>query len=160
LSGKLAREERLSIEARYHEFTHDWPRAVEIYGSLWNFFPDNLDYGLRLAGSQISAGQAKEALETLEALRKLPAPVGQDARIDLAEARAASALGDFKRSQSAAAAAVAKGRSQGAGLVVAQSRLSEGSALERLGQPEQAAAAFAEARQLFSAAGDERGAAL
>lgn len=160
LSADLSREERLFIEGRYHELRHDWPKAIEIYRTLWGFFPDNLDYGLRLANTQTAGGQGKDALATLDALHKLPAPTGDDARIDLMEAKAAGSLGDFKRQQTAAANAATKGRAQGAGLVVAQARLSEGLAWERQGQPDQATAAFVEARPRLTAAGDQQGAAL
>ena len=40
--------------------------------TLFSFFPDDLDYGLRLAEAQISAGHGKEALNSLAELRKLP----------------------------------------------------------------------------------------
>jgi eukaryotic-like serine/threonine-protein kinase len=160
LSANLSREERLFIEGRYHELQRDWPKAIEIYRTLFGFFPDNLDYGLRLANTQTAGGQAKDSLVTLDALHKLRSPAGDDARIDLMEAKAASSLGDFKRQQTAAANAATKGRAQGARLVVAQARLSEGLAWERQSQPDQSAAAFGEARQLFIAAGDQQGAAL
>jgi tetratricopeptide (TPR) repeat protein/TolB-like protein len=160
LSGNLSREEKLFIEGRYHELKRDWPKAIEIYRTLWGFFPDNLDYGLRLANTQTAAGRGKDALSTLDALHKLPPPAGDDARIDLMEAKAAGSLGDFKRQQSVAANAVAKGRAQGARLVVAQALLSEGLASERQGLTDPASASFAEARQLFMAAGDQQGAAL
>src|SRR5437660_7589958 len=52
----------------------EWDKAVEIYRTLFGFFPDNLDYGLRLASVQTSAGKGQNALATLEALRKLPPP--------------------------------------------------------------------------------------
>jgi eukaryotic-like serine/threonine-protein kinase len=159
LSSNLSREEKLFIEGRYRELKRDWPKAIEIYRTLWGFFPDNLDYGLRLANTQTAAGQGKDALITLDALHKLPPPAGDDARIDLMEAKAAGSLGDFKRQQSVAANAVAKGRAQGARLVVAQALLSEGLASERQGLTDPASASFAEARQLFTAAGDQQGAA-
>jgi tetratricopeptide (TPR) repeat protein len=159
LSQSLSREERLFVEARYRELTHDWPKAVEIYRTLAEFFPDNVDYGLRLAASQVAGGSGKDALLTLEAVRRLSPPTNEDARIDLAESQAALSLSDFKRAQQAAAHAGVKGRSQGARLLVAQARSAEGWALERLGQTSDAAAAFAEARSLFTAAGDQIGAA-
>ena len=160
LSADLSREERLSIEGRYNELGRQWPKAIDIYRTLWGFFPDNLDYGLRLAATQSLGGQGKDALDTVQTLRKLAPPAGDDARIDLVEARAASTVGDFKLQQSAAATAALKGRAQGAGLVVAQARLSEGAAWERQSEAAKATAAFDEAAQLFAAAGDRRGAAL
>jgi serine/threonine protein kinase/tetratricopeptide (TPR) repeat protein len=159
-SADLSREERLSIEGRYRELSRDWPRAIEIYRTLAGFFPDSLDYGLRLAAVQVAAGQAKDALAMIDSLRRLPPPTGEDARIDLAEAQTAGTLGDFKRELESALRASAKGRSQGATLVVAQARSAEGFALERLGRLDEATAAFAQAQQLFSAAGDKLGAAI
>ena len=159
-SADLSREERLSIEGRYRELSRDWPRAIEIYRTLAGFFPDSLDYGLRLAAVQVAAGQAKDALAMIDSLRRLPPPTGEDARIDLAEAQTAGTLGDFKRELESALRASAKGRSQDATLVVAQARSAEGFALERLGRLDEATAAFAQAQQLFSAAGDKLGAAI
>jgi eukaryotic-like serine/threonine-protein kinase len=159
-SADLSREERLSIEGRYREFSRDWPKAIEIYRTLAGFFPDSLDYGLRLSSAQISAGQGKDALAMIDSLRRLPPPTGDDARIDLAESRAAGTVGDFKRGLESARRASTKGRGQGARLVVAQARAAEGFALERLGQLNDATAALNQAQQLFSAAGDKLGAAL
>jgi tetratricopeptide (TPR) repeat protein/tRNA A-37 threonylcarbamoyl transferase component Bud32/TolB-like protein len=159
LSQNLPREEHLSVEARYRESNHEWDKAIDLYRTLFNSFPDNLDYGLRLANAQTSAGQAKDAPATVERLRQLPAPQNEDPRIDLAEAQAAETLGDFKLEQQAAARAAQKGLAEGTRLVVAESRAREGWALERLGQPDKAAAAFAEAYDLYSKAGDRHGAA-
>jgi eukaryotic-like serine/threonine-protein kinase len=160
LSANLSREQRLSIEGGYHELQRDWAKAIEIYRTLWGFFPDNLDYGLRLAGTQIASGQGEAALETVAAMRKLPAPDSEDARVDLIEAKAADSLGDFKRTQKQAAEAVRKARSQSAGRVVAQALLIEGGALQHQGLQDQAGAAYAEAQQLFTVAGDRQGAAV
>lgn len=74
LSENLSREERLFVEARYHEFSREWPKAIEIYRTLTGFFPDNLEYGLRLAASETAGGSGKDALATLAGLRNLPAP--------------------------------------------------------------------------------------
>ncbi len=159
LSENLSREERLFVEGRYHEFSREWTKATEIYRTLTGFFPDNLEYGLRLAASQAAGGSGKDALATLESLRSLPVPARDDARIDLAEANAAAALGDFKRSEAAAERAVIKGRAQGTQLVVAQASSRQGWALERLGQSNESAAALSEAQGMFTAAGDRMGAA-
>jgi len=160
LSSSLSRQERLSIEAGYRELLRDWPKAIDSYRTLWGFFPDNVDYGLRLANAQTSAGQGSEALKTIQLLQQTPGPSTEDARIDLAESRAASAVGDFKHSQAAATRAVTKGQAQGAKLVVAQALLAGGGASERLGQPDDATRMFVEAQQLLTAAGDQRGSAV
>jgi hypothetical protein len=70
LSAKLPREQRLAIEAGYRKATKDWKKSVEIYRTLFTFFPDNLDYGLRLCLAQDSAGSGKDALITVEAFEK------------------------------------------------------------------------------------------
>lgn len=157
LSAKLSREDRLWVEGRYYETTNDQAKAVETYRTLYRFFPDNLDYGLQLVAAQTAAGTGMEALATVEALRRLPAPARDDARIDLAEAQAASSLSDFRQHQAAAARAAAKGQAQGARLLVARARLSESAAWQDLGEPEKAIAAADEARQIYAAAGDRGG---
>ena len=159
LSANLPREDRLWVEGRFRETTREWEKAIEIYGRLCNFFPDDLDYGLRLASVQTSAGRGKDALATVEALRRLPSPARDDPRIDLAEAGAAESLSDYKRQQAAAAKAVAKGQAQEARLLVARARLTEGSALLDLGHPDKARAAFEDAKRICAAAGDRRGVA-
>lgn len=159
IGASLSREDRLSIEGAYRETTHEWEKAIEIYRALSNFFPDNLDYGLRLASAQTSAGKGKDALFTIESLRKLPVPARDDPRLDLTEARAAETLGDFKRQESAASTAAAKAAAQGARLLVARARRSQGSALYGLGDYAKANALYEEAKRIFAEAGDRAGVA-
>lgn len=159
LSTNLAREDRLSIEGRYRELIHDHPAALEIYRTLHSFFPDNLDYGLRLARAQTSASHPADALQTLTILRSLPDPDGKDARIDLAESLAAERMGDMKRSQKAAAAGAARAQTLGSGLMLASALDDEAWAWLNLGEPDNAIANDIRARQLWLAAGDARNAA-
>lgn len=159
LAGGLPEEEKLLIQGRYFETVQDWGQAVEIYWNLFSLFPDNLDYGLRLAAAQTSAGRAEEALGTAMALRSLPPPTSQDPRIDLVEAAAAGARADFKRQQTAAARAAERGTAQGSPLLVAQARLLECRALRNLGQANKALAACEEGQHLYADAGDRSGVA-
>lgn len=159
LSANLSREERLSVEGRYHELMREWPKAIDVYRTLWEFFPDNLDYGLRLATVETESGNGKAALQTVDAMRRLSPPQGDDARIDLAEAKAAESLGLFKQEQGVAERAASKARIQGNRLVLAQALSSQGWALLRTGEPEKASALFVQAKDLFSVAGDRRGSA-
>jgi tetratricopeptide (TPR) repeat protein/TolB-like protein len=158
-SAALSREERLAVEARYRETTKEWNRAVEIHQSLWNFFPDNLEYGLRLAAAEERAGKRKEALATVEAVRRLPAPDGEDPRIDLAEAGVAYRLSDFARQRAAAERAATKAGARGARLLVAAARLNGADAAWALGEPDRALALYSEAQAIFDAAGDRSGVA-
>lgn len=157
LSSNLPREQRLWIEARYREATHDWDRAIEIYRSLFSFFPDNIEYGLHLASAQTSAGKGKEALNTAAALRALPAPANEDARIALAEAEAAYSVGDYKHDASAAANAAEKAKSLGARLVMADARYEQSWAELNLGELPKARADAEEAQRIYAAAGDRHG---
>ncbi len=157
LSASLSREDRLSIEGRYREATSEWDRAIEIYRTLFNFFPDNLEYGLRLASVQESGGKGKDALETLGALRRLPVPAGEDPRIDLEEAVAARFLSESRRGQEAASRAARAALALGASHVVARARFEEGSNLQNLGKMDEAVAALSEAERLFGETGDRRG---
>ncbi|HET8645990.1 MAG TPA: protein kinase, partial [Vicinamibacteria bacterium] len=159
LGQGLPREQRLFVEARYRESGREWDQAIALYQSLARFFPDDLDYGLRLAETQVAAGRARDAVATVEALRRLPPPASLDARVDLAEAAAAEALADDRRAQVAAARAADKGTQAGARLLLARARLKEGAAFWRLNEQEAAAAAAAEARGIFAALGDELGVA-
>ena len=102
LSGNLSREERLLVEGKYRELTKEWSLAIDIYHTLFAFFPDDLEYGLRLASCQSSGGKPKEALSTLDALRSLPSPLSDDPRIDREEAHAFDSLGDLKKQLAAA----------------------------------------------------------
>src|ERR1051326_7781565 len=93
LSGQLSREPRLMIEARYREFSHDFPAAIEIYRTLYNFFPDNLNYGLGLAGAQLAGGAAKDSLATIQRIRRSFPSLAGNARIDLNEANLHQEIG-------------------------------------------------------------------
>ena len=159
LSANLPREDRLWVEGRYWETAKEWDRAVEIYRTLWMFSPDNLDYGLFLAEAQISASKAKDALTTIQGLHSAPPPARDDPRIDLAEARAADALADFKREQLAGERAASKAEVLGAGLLTAGAKRSQGLALYKLGELPKALTLFDDAKRIYAAAGDRAGTA-
>ncbi|MGB6475769.1 MAG: protein kinase [Candidatus Sulfotelmatobacter sp.] len=154
LSSNLSNEERLWMEAQYRDLNNESAKAIQIVRTLADLYPDSLAYGLRLASLQDSGGDPKGAFATLEGLRKLPPPEGDDPRIDLAEATAVEALGDFKREQEISAAAIKKGESRGIRLVVAQANLYESTAFHQLGDADRATAALAQAKVLFAAGGD------
>jgi eukaryotic-like serine/threonine-protein kinase len=158
LSSGLSREERLSVEATYREMTSEWKDAISLYQTLSTFFPDNIEYTLRLANAQIASGAARDATATIETLRQR-SPSVQDPRLDLAEAAAAETLSDFKRMRAAAQRAVVAGTTQRAKLLVARARLLEGTAFFRLGELGSAERAVEDARTTFADAGDRVGVA-
>lgn len=152
LSKNLSRETQLIVEGRYREANHEPDKAVEIYRTLFGFFPDNLEHGLRLAKAQANAGHGQDAYATLEALRRLPSL--NDARVEIAEGDAADSLGDYRRELAAAQRAHGKAVAQGASMLVAEARYYEGWSEWQLGQHDKALAAYAEARSLYAAAGN------
>ena len=156
-SASLDKEQRLAIEGHYYVIERQWPKATETYRSLWEFAPDNIEYGLYLAQCQSSSGQPKQALETVQALRKLPSPLGDDPRIDLAEEAAARASSDFKRALAASLQATEKGSAQHAQFLVARAQLAQSRSYYSLGDVDHARAAAEEARRLFAASGDQSG---
>ncbi len=157
LSADLPREQRLEVEGRYAEVTRDYARGVEVYGALFDFYRDNLDYGLRLAANQTAMGQADQALMTVQTLRALPEPQRSDPRIDLEAANAAGARSDFKMQQQAAARAADTAAAQGARLLVAQARVAECWAWRNLGDPARAITTCQQAESLYREAGNRSG---
>jgi eukaryotic-like serine/threonine-protein kinase len=154
LSTNLSDEERLWMEAQYRDGNNEKEKAVQIARTLADLYPDNLTYGLRLAALENSAGDPRQSLATLEALRKLPSPAGDDPRIDLAEATASESLADYKREEQLADAAAKKGESRGIRLVVAHALSYENTALSELGDSDRGNIDLARAKVLFAAAGD------
>ena len=159
LSGNLSRQTRLVVEGQYRSLAHQWDLAFTAYRALFSLFPDNVDYGIGLLAAEIGAGKNDDVQATLNALRELPAPIGEDPRIDLAEADWAESISDFKRENVAAVRAENRGRALEASFVVARARLAEATALWRLGRPDQALTALAEAQRTFAENGDLEGAA-
>ena len=156
LSRNFSRKESLLIEANYRVATRAWNRAVDLYKSLWTFYPDDLEYGLRLADAQVSAGQAQNAMSTVNGLRQLAGPLRNDPRIDLAEAKSHASLADFKQAVSAAQAAEKKASKLGERFVVAQALLEQCDDLLGLGQYADAKAKGEQAEETFRMAGDFR----
>jgi serine/threonine protein kinase/tetratricopeptide (TPR) repeat protein/TolB-like protein len=159
LSKDLPREMRLFVEGRYYETTNSWDKAGNIYHALYGFFPDNLDYGLRLVAARSNAGSGREALRLVDELRRLPAPDGDDPRIDVEEASAAEIIGEYQRELAAAARAAEKGTAQRSRILVARAKLLEGRAYASLGQPEKAIASLEESEGIYRQFGHRRGAA-
>jgi tetratricopeptide (TPR) repeat protein/tRNA A-37 threonylcarbamoyl transferase component Bud32 len=158
-SAGLNREDRLQVEGRLYEARRQWPKAVDVYRTLWAFDSGNIEYGLRLTAAQRSAGQAKDALTTIDALRQLREPENQDPRIDLEAAQAWEGLGDFPRESAAIQQALQHAERGGSRLLVARARLLEGHAYYNRGQLDAAEQALDRAQQMLLEVGDRAGAA-
>ena len=156
LSSNLSRKESLLIEANYREAAHDWPRAVELYKSLWTFYPDELEYGLRLADAQVAAGQSEDASGTVLGLRQLAEPMRGDPRIDLADARVRASLADYPQAITAAQTAAKKAAQTSGRFLHAQALLEQCEVLQQVGQYEAAKVMAQQANETFQQAGDFR----
>jgi DNA-binding winged helix-turn-helix (wHTH) protein/tetratricopeptide (TPR) repeat protein/TolB-like protein len=155
LSASLPKEARLSIQARFHEAKKEWAKASEIYRSLSTFFPDDLDYGLRLVSTLSAAGRGPEAKVAVAALRRLPAPAGEDPRIDLAEGLIAKSLADPAVQRRFGQIAEAKGRRLGESQLEAEALLLQGAAVLQMDGPAASVAYFEKAMGLFEKAGNQ-----
>ena len=160
LSSGLPEDERMEIQGRNYELSHDWIGATGVYRHLWQDFPDDLESGLKLGAAEIAVGNAKEASGVLSNLRSLPAPSGNDPRIDLTEASIAARDADYKRQQTLAEQAAAKAQSSGARLLLARAKLVQGWALDDQSKLKDATEAYLAARQIYEQAGDRDGTAI
>ncbi len=162
LSSGLSQEEQLAVEAQYYVANKEWTQGANIYRKLLQQYPDNVEYGLRLAEAQTWGGAPKDAVATLAALLKLPPPLSQDPRIDLAEAVAegASGLGDLKTSIQAAATAAQKAEALGDRLLSAQAIYWQGRGIMGSGDSQRALDKLLEAQRLHAQLGDKGGESL
>jgi tetratricopeptide (TPR) repeat protein len=158
LSAGLGREDRLTIEGRYFETTHAWAKAVQTYEELRRFYPDNIEYGLRLANAQTQAGDPRQALATIATLGTLPT-ASRDPRVDLAEAEAALGASDMKAATAAAERAAQSGADQGFRTLAARAYLLQSRIAIDSGDPQASLAASAQAQQMYLAAGHRQGVA-
>ena len=159
LSANLSREDRLWVEGQAQEARHEWQKAASTYGALLQIYPDSLEYGLRLASVQISGGSFRDALATIELLRKLPVPERDDPRIDLLAANAFDQMGDHKQQQSFAVRAEQTARAHEATLVAARAIASQSDAQRNFGDFQQSVSTSQQAERLFLDAGDRSQAA-
>jgi tetratricopeptide (TPR) repeat protein len=153
LSQHLGLEDRLLIDGQYYSTIQDRTRAIDAYRQLFTRFPDNLDYGLRLADEQRSVN-SEDALHTLDTLRHLPPPSSDDPRIDYIEARAWR-YKDVIKARAAARRAVEKGTSQGSRLLVARAY----AVLCGIGGEDSTPQTCENARKSYTAVGDRDNAA-
>jgi DNA-binding winged helix-turn-helix (wHTH) protein/tetratricopeptide (TPR) repeat protein len=152
LSKHLGPEDQLQIEALYYSSIQDRNKTIDAYRKLFAKFPDSLDYGLRLGDEQRQVN-ASDALQTVAALRRLPAPASDDPRLDILEARSWMDR-DLSKVQAAGRRAVEKGTAEGATLLVARAY---GVLCQSLGEGVSTAQAVQDcesARRSYAAAGD------
>jgi len=154
LAGALPENVRMKVEGQYYESQHDWDGAIAAYRHLFLDYPDDLEAGLKLAAADISAGKLTDAASTISSLRSLQADHGDDPRVDLAAALAASRSGDYKGQQELARSAAQKAEASGSKLLFARAKMVEGWALDDQAQLDSSLQAYRVAQPIFEAAGD------
>ncbi|HLI63196.1 MAG TPA: winged helix-turn-helix domain-containing protein [Terriglobales bacterium] len=155
LSSHLNREAQLQIKARYEETQNHWADAIATYRALATFFPDNIDYGLRLADAESFSGDRSGALQTLDRLRQLPAPVSADPRIDMSEARILGVMSDYQQALLPARRAAEKAKLRGAQLLYARALLLQAGLLASMTDYAQAIPVDVQARAICAPLGDQ-----
>ena len=156
LAIDLPRAQRMLVEGEYYESLGKQEQAASVYHALFQLFPDNVEYGLRLAAAQGMAGHKSEGLATLAGLRKLPLSASNDPRIDLAEARLVPLKSD---SLKLIRAALGKTSRENQRLVYAQGKHDECITLVYGEHARDADAPCKEAYDSFLSAGNRRAAA-
>ena len=156
----LPRQQSLAIEGQLALRSSDGAHAVEVFRSLFTFYPDNVDYGLRLATAQGLAGNGIGALATLKALNWAGISEVDRARVELSRSRLDLDLGDFQETISSSNHADQIGKDLNLDLIRAQALWQKAFALERLSKAEESVAASMEAEKLYKASGDRRGEAV
>jgi DNA-binding winged helix-turn-helix (wHTH) protein/tetratricopeptide (TPR) repeat protein len=159
LSTRLAREDQLLIEGAYYEATVNWSKAIEKYQALWNFFPDNVAYGVRLMYQLMRGGQLDEAQRVLDQIRALPPPVDGDPGVNLVATLLAARRGNFADALAEASGMAAKATARRASNQLAAARSLQGNAALQLGDPDQARRHYADAKQIYERLGDSGGVA-
>jgi DNA-binding winged helix-turn-helix (wHTH) protein/tetratricopeptide (TPR) repeat protein/TolB-like protein len=158
LSADLPRADRMLVEGAYYESLADPEKAAAVYHSLLTLFPDSVEYGLRLVAMLDRLGHHEEGLETIRQLHRLPPPAGDDARLDIWEAKEIS-----HRSQPESEAPLLRGLSKAAArgqkLIYADARLARCAGLEFGEHPVEALPGCQEAYDIFLAAGNRSRAA-
>lgn len=159
LSNNLSRQDKLWVEGGYSEATRKWDKAIDAYTALFRFFPDNLEYGLRLTFSLNKAGKIPEALATIKELRNLPYPQKDDPRIDIMEADVLDSTGDFKQELAILDQAANRAQSKGQRLLLADALFSKAWAIQNTGDLAQASALAGKASAIYEVVHDPLGVA-
>src|SRR5208282_3038037 len=136
-NSALPLEYVLLAEARADAMDKQWESAIKNYDLLFSRYK-RLDYGLLLAAAQTEGSQAQKALETLTTLAKLPAPMGNDPRIQLATARTYGALSNYIGQLAAAQGALKEAERRNSRMMKANAQLELCWAHRNLGHVEEA----------------------
>ncbi|MEO0425638.1 MAG: tetratricopeptide repeat protein, partial [Pseudomonadota bacterium] len=143
-ASPLSRQRQLELEAQLAQRSEDWPRAKQVFSALKEFHPNNLDYHLALAESLASQDDGDGFEAQIAAARRLPAPAGEDPRIDLSEAWYWYNVGDYARCLALTATAREKATAQADDYALAEALVASGRCDDNYNPR-----VFLEAREIF-----------
>jgi len=157
LAIDLPHAQRMLVEGEYYESLGKQEQAASVYHALFELFPDNIDYGLRLVAAQTLSGHGSQALEIIHQLRRLPSPSSDDPRIDLAEKRAMKS--NIPAELALVRNAIGKASERGQKLIYALAKKEECTIRNYSDHPDQALPYCEDAYGVFLAAGNKSSAA-
>lgn len=158
-AAALPAEERLNLEALAHILRGQPLAAAALYRARFEQGPPSLESGLPLATALLTAGQGRQALELVEALRPLARHGADRVRLDLLAAEAAGAVSELAQQRQLAARAAETGQAMGAQLQVAAAHYLEGEAYAQGGEIERATQLLEQSYRLSLTHGDHHTAA-
>jgi DNA-binding winged helix-turn-helix (wHTH) protein/tetratricopeptide (TPR) repeat protein len=157
LSKGLSPIQQLEYEGLADEAKSDWSAAIDAYAKLFQRYPDNIDYGLKLANAYIGQGKGQLALETIRTLSNGNRTALADPRVDLAEAAADFALSNFSGELAASIKAASHAEAQSSGLLIADAQMEQATADDLLGNWPEAFRLSQLAEQSYESIGDSGG---
>ncbi|HEX6640976.1 MAG TPA: tetratricopeptide repeat protein, partial [Thermoanaerobaculia bacterium] len=159
ISGGLPRAEKVLLEAKYHQRSHRFKDAIDLYRTLVAQFPDDPEHRVRLVNAMLEDSRGAEATAEVAAMRKMHGAFDADPRVDLLDAQAADVFSDHKRMLASADRSIAKARAMQNRDVLGEALIWRAWALAMLSHAPESLAAFEEAEELFAASGNRVGVA-
>jgi serine/threonine protein kinase/tetratricopeptide (TPR) repeat protein len=154
LSQNLSRQDKLLVQARLHQASDDWKKTIETYQSLFQLYPDNIEYGLKLAEAQYQTSATQDVFITVQKMRKQQKPQVDDPRIDIIEARTLSKAGRYRDMLQRSLDAAQKAERIGSNRLLARAFSLQSSALYQLGKVKEAEELYYKAQKFYSTAKD------
>ncbi len=159
-SKSLPMNQQLKIKARHHLLSGEPAEAVSDYRLLFERRNGALEERLWLASAMTIAGQGWKALDLLQEVTVDQQTDAAKAQIALASAEAAQSVSEFSKQLEFAQTAASAARRIDARLLEGHAKLSEGNALRRIGEHDNAVICFDKAVKLLQEHGDQRRAGM
>lgn len=157
LAKNLSPVQQLEYRGLVDETAPDWRSAADIYSQLLQLYPRDTDYLLKLANALTNASAGSEALRRIKVYRVTDPAANQDPRVNLAEASADAAIGNYPAELAAALKAEREASQEGAEILVADARMRQGDAYDKLDNWQEAPRLWRLAGQTYESIGNRDG---